>query len=183
MDARRYYACRVRFDGAPAFLIGYADDRDGFVRDPDARLVAAPTADALAEAAAARGLALEPGAPDDHDLDALRAWCADPDPARVDPPRFLDAWNVFDDLARLYERTGSPYTRLSRRAEGCYDKLFRALRPAGGGPAWRPDELALLRRVFRAGLARLRAELSAAGVGGGPRRGRGVRRWTRRPNS
>ena len=66
---------------------------------------------------------------------------------------------VLDDLTGLHTGANTPYTRLSRAAAGCYDKLFWGcnlppVTPPGERyvPRWRPDELADLRRVMRAGL-------------------------------
>jgi hypothetical protein len=169
MEAPRYYACRVRLDGATAFVVWYSADRDGFLRDTGRRLVAARTPEALAEAARARGITLEDTEPAGYDFDRIRAWCACPDPAGVDCPAFLDAWNFLDDLGELRAGADRRYARLSRGASRCYDRLFwgsnlPAVTPPGErfDPAWSAEELAAIRRVFEAGLGVLRAELAAS---------------------
>ena len=80
---------------------------------------------------------------------------------------FLNAWNFFDDLAGLHTGVDSEYTRLSRAAATCYDKLFwgnnlPSVTPPGERfePTWSPDDLAAIGRVFVAGLRLLRTELN-----------------------
>ena len=155
----------MRLDGVDLFVIWYTADSDGFVRAPGGRVVVADTAEAL-------GVASASALPAAYDFDRVQAWCDYPNAAGLDCRAFLDAWNFLDDLTGLPAGADTPYTRLSRAAVGCYDKLFwgtnlPAVTPPGGrfDPAWTPAELAAIRSVFTAGLPVLRAELAGNAPG------------------
>ena len=170
METPRHYACRVRLDGDAVFVVWSSAEQDGFLRDSGGRLVAARTPTALADAARTLGVTLVNAGPADYDFDHIRAWCAAPTAEGVDCPAFLDAWNLFDDLAGLHAGADTPYTRLSRAAAGCYDRLFRgnnlpAVTPPGEhfDPAWCAEDLAAIRDVMLAGLELLTTELRSAG--------------------
>jgi hypothetical protein len=164
--ARLYFPCRVRLNGADAFLLWYEDERDGFARTPDGRLLVGASLDALATSAA--GLGVEWGeAYTDYDFDRVRAWCRRPTSEGFECRAFLDAWNFFDDLAGLRTAPSSEYARVSEAATACYDKLFwgsnlPSVTPPGErfDPTWSAKELEAVRRVFEAGLAYLEAELA-----------------------
>jgi hypothetical protein len=163
---RLYFPCRVRLNGADAFVVWYEDERDGFVRRPDGRLLVGKSAEALAVEAGDAGMVLEPEARTEYDFDRLRAWCRRPAHEGVECPAFLNAWNFFDDLGGLHTAPTSAYARLSRAAGGCYDKLFwgnnlPSVTPPGErfDPPWSATELAAMRGVFEAGLDVLESEL------------------------
>ena len=165
---REHYACKVRLAGRDHFVVWYDDDRDGFLRRADGRLVVSPGLDHLATAAAGMSVALAPWAPTEYDFDRIQAWCRGSDAMRVDCPALLSAWNFFDDLAMYHDRPGTPYARLSRDASRCYTKLFwgnnlPAVTPPGRRftPTWRAAELEAIRRVMRRGLMLLSEELKA----------------------
>jgi len=172
MEERFHYLCRVRFDGIVIFVVWHSVERDGFVRDEAGRLRAACTPEALTGIAGARNVVPVNSEPIEYDFDRIRAWCAAPDVAGVDHAAFLDAWNFLNDLAGLHDGADTPYTRLSRGAAECCDKLFwgcnlPAVTPPGERfePAWQADELIAIRRVLEAGLELFESELRAAGVG------------------
>jgi len=172
MEERLHYLCRVRFDGIVIFVVWHSVERDGFVRDEAGRLRAACTPEALTGIAGARNVVPVNSEPIEYDFDRIRAWCAAPDVAGVDHAAFLDAWNFLNDLAGLHDGADTPYTRLSRGAAECCDKLFwgcnlPAVTPPGERfePAWQADELIAIRRVLEAGLELFESELRAAGVG------------------
>ncbi len=109
--------------------------------------------------------------PIEYDFDELRAWCALPDATGLDCSAFLNAWNFLDDLAGLHSGSDTPYTRLSRGAAVCYDKLFWGnnlppVTPPGERfePVWRADQLSEIRVVLETGLELLESELRATGV-------------------
>jgi hypothetical protein len=165
VEAPKYYACRVRLDGVARFVAWYTADLDGFLRDPDGRLVVTDTAEAL-------GVPLAAAEPVGYDFDRIQVWCAAPDATGVDCRAFLDAWNFLDDLAGLHAGADTPHKRLSREAAGVYDKLFwgnnlPAVTPPGERfePSWSPTELAAIRRVFESGLGVLAAELAGSAPG------------------
>jgi hypothetical protein len=91
----------------------------------------------------------------------------------IDCSPFLNAWNFFDNRARLSVRSArsvdggnTPYTRLARRAAASHDKLFwgcklPAVTPPGQWfePDWRAEELAEMSLILSAGLDQLESEL------------------------
>jgi len=104
-------------------------------------------------------------------LARIANWCAAPDMAGVDRAAFLDAWNFLNDLAGLRDGADTPYTRLSRGAAECYDKLFWGCNLSGVTPpserfesAWQADELIAIHRVMEAGLELFESEQRAADV-------------------
>ncbi len=172
MEERLDYLCRVRLRGTLIFVVWHSEERDGFVREEAGRLRAACTSEALTATAGVRSVVPVKSEPIEYDFDRVRAWCAAPEVAGVDHAAFLDAWNFFDELAGLHDGADTPYTRLSRGAAECYDKLFWGSNlPAVTPPrerfelAWQADELIELRRVLEAGLGLLESELRAARVG------------------
>ena len=167
MGGRLYFVSRLRFQGSDTFVIWYGNERDGFFRAPDGRLLCAPTHEDIAATAAASGIAFDLDKVTDYDFDQLEQWCRTPRAEQVNCPVFLDAWNFFDDLAGLRDRPDTPYARLSHDAARSYDKLFwgwnlPSVTPVGEHfePFWRPEELAEIRAVMEAGLALLAAELN-----------------------
>jgi hypothetical protein len=171
MEERLHYPRRVQLNGTAVFVIWFSSERDGFVRGDDGRLLAACTPGALTVAAGARGIPLVNDEPVDYDFDRIRAWCAASDGARIDCSAFLNAWNFLDDLAGLHHGADTEYTRLSRKAAACYDKLFwgnilPAVTPPDERfePVWRADELIDIRRVIETGLGLLKSELHAARI-------------------
>ena len=163
---RLYFPCDLRINGVNTFVVWYEDDRDGFVRRPDGQLLHALSLEELTSAASEMGLSLVPHKPVRYDLDQLREWCVGAEAAAVDCPAFLNAWNLFDDLAQLHDRCDSDYGKLSRGAAETYDKLFwgnnlPSVTPPGKQftPAWSAEELEEIRRVMEAGLRLVEAEL------------------------
>jgi hypothetical protein len=171
MDERLHDLCRVRLNETVVFVVWYSGERDGFARNDAGRLRVACTPEALTSATEARDALLVSNELADYDFDQIRAWCAAPEAARIDCAAFLNVWNFLDDLAGLHDGPDTPYTRLSRGAAACYDKLFwgnnlPAITPPGERfePVWRADELAEVRLVLEAGVGLLESELRAAGV-------------------
>lgn len=171
MADRLYYLCRVRIEGTTVFMLWFSDDRDGFVRDEADRLLTAATEEALMAVARSRDIAPVDCVPADYDLDRIRAWCSSPEASGMDYSVFLDAWNLFEDMAGIPDGADMPRPRLSRGDTACYEKLFwgcnlPAVTPPGKGlvPEWRVDELAQIRSVLEAGLKLVKSELRAAGV-------------------
>jgi hypothetical protein len=154
-----YYPCRVRLDDETRFVAWYTADLDGFLREPDGRLV-------VVGSVAALPVPLASAEPVGYDFDRIRAWCADPAAAKVDCRAFLDAWNFLDDLTGLHAEADTPYTRLSRTSADVYDKIFwannlPAVTPPGQRfvPSWSWLELVTIRQLFESGLVVLADEL------------------------
>jgi len=163
---RLYYACRVRLSGANALLVWFQNERDGFVRRSDGRLLVAESREDLERMVAEMGFSLVSDDVTEYDLDRILQWCRTPTAEGIDCSPFLNAWNFFDDLAGLHDDPTSAYARLSRDASGCYDKLFggcNLMNHTPGRPlfipSWEPDELTTIQRVLEAGLALIAEEL------------------------
>ena len=163
---RLHFACHVRLNGTKAYVVWYQDDRSGFVRQPDGRLLVAGSFASLVASAATQGISLTPGYVTDYDFDRLSEWCRQPNSEGIDCSTFLNAWNFFDDLAEVDDKPDTPFSRLSREAGGIYDKLFwgnnlAAVTPPGQEfvPTWTADELQDLGRVLGCGIALIEAEL------------------------
>jgi hypothetical protein len=124
MEDRLHYLCRLRLNGAVVFVVWYSGERHGFARDAAGRLRAACTPEALMTTAGMRDILLGSKEPTDYDFDRIRGWCAAPNGAGIDCVVFLNTWNFLDDLAGLSDGAETAYTRLSREAAACYDKLF-----------------------------------------------------------
>src|SRR5271157_1951201 len=166
MEERLHYLCRVRLKEIVVFVVSHSGERDGFVRDKAGRLRAACTPEALTATAGARNVLPVNSEPIEYDFERIGAWCAAPELAGVDHAAFLDAWNFLDELAGLHNGADTLYTRLTRGAVECYDKLFwgsnlPAVTPPRErfDPARQADELIEFRRVLEAGLGLLESEL------------------------
>jgi hypothetical protein len=166
-----YFPCQVRMKGADTFLLWYQDERDGFVRHPSGQLLSARSLENLASIAAEIGLSLVPDEPVHYDFDQLQEWCDRIRAEGVDCPAFLNAWNFFDDLARLHDDRESHYAKLSQRAAQRYDKLFwgnnlPSMTPPGERftPIWSAEELEDIHLVMEAGLRLIGAELALVEV-------------------
>jgi len=169
VGANVYYACKVRLNGDQLFVAWSAGVPDSFLRDAAGRLLVTRSPQALEAATRTLGITPVDEDPAEYDFDRIREWCAAPEAAGVDCPAFLNAWNFFDDLVGLHTGVVTRYTRLSRREAGCYDKLFwgnnlPAVTPTGERyvPSWESVELDRIRRVMRAGIELMEAELSSA---------------------
>jgi len=156
-----------------AFVVWYEDERDGFVRCPNGRLLAAESIEDLKAAAVGMGLLLVPDDVVEYDFDRLREWCRRPTTEGVECSEFLNAWNFFDDLAGLHDHPGTAYAQLSRSAGECYDKLFwgnnlPSVTPPGEQftPSWSADEVERIRQVMEAGLELVEVELRGAYASG-----------------
>ncbi|XUM21122.1 hypothetical protein ACRAVF_27615 [Bradyrhizobium oligotrophicum S58] len=108
-------------------------------------------------------MSLTSASPVVYDFDRIEAWCNNPTVTAIDHTEFLDAWNMLDDAHGPSSDLHSPYRTISRAAGHVYDKLFwannlTAVTPVGShyDPIWSADEIELMSRVFRLGLAELR---------------------------
>lgn len=114
-----YYPYWYRLDGADAYLIWYTDENavtypngvgdnderdsgepDGVLLDKAGRLLTFCSLADLHSAANRRGLSAEPEAnPAPLDLDMVQRWLGAARKTTVDCQTFLEAWNLFSDLA------------------------------------------------------------------------------------
>jgi hypothetical protein len=99
------------------------------------------------------------------DFDKVAAWCGSPTAGSIEPTAFLNAWNMLED-AHGFRLEVPLHDVSSQRAGKIYDKLFfannlPAVTPRGASyePIWSEAEIELLSRIYRFGLAELRASI------------------------
>jgi hypothetical protein len=159
--ARKHYQVRYRLDGAESYLIWFSDESDGVVVELDGSVPTFRTQPDLWTYAERRGLALEAEEPSEFDLDAVERWLSRPDRGAIECAHFLDAWNLFGDIAS--SKGCAAFETASRSAGVVYDKLFwgnnlPAVTPPGEHyvPAWSDAEVAELHRILSDGMALVR---------------------------
>jgi hypothetical protein len=165
--ARKHYRVRYRLDGVDRYLIWFSNDSDGVVVEADRSVASFRTRCDLDSYADCRGLAFEPEETAEFDFDSIEAWLRKPDGSSVECEVFLNAWNLFDDIAS--SRRYAAFQRSSRSAGLVYDKLFwgsnvPAVTPLGERyvPSWSDREVAELRRVLSEGMRLMRDAISGA---------------------
>ena len=158
---RKHYRVRYRLDGLDRYLIWFSDDSDGVVLETGRSVASFRTRSDLDSFAESRGLAFEPGEPAEFDLDSVEAWLREPDGSTVDCDVFLNAWNLFGDIAS--SRGDASLERSSLSAGRVYGKLFwgcnvPAVTPDGEQyvPSWSDREVAELRRNLSGGIRLMR---------------------------
>jgi hypothetical protein len=165
MGERKYYLCELLLDRRRLHVVWYSDEVDGLVRLKDGKI--ASFADERQVRAFCRengtSLVLEP--PAVYDFDKMAAWCDSPTAGSIEPVVFLNAWNMLED-ARGLRLDVHLHDASSQRASKIYDKLvfannLPAVTPAGASyePTWSEDEVELLSRIYRFGLAELRSSI------------------------
>ena len=178
---KTYYSYRYRLAGADAYLIWFTDDSDdgtepdGVLLDGDGLIVTFRHMDNLQDHAASHGLTVVPKTnAEPLDLDIVEQWLATARKTNVDCETFLNAWNLFSDLATT---TQGRTAHIDGQREGrIYDKLFwgnnlPALTPPGKHyePIWSKSEVGRMRNVLTTGMllfhARLGADTAAVGSG------------------
>lgn len=169
MPDQTYYCCLIRLDGDDKFVIWFEAERDGFVCDSDGRLIWASSPAELATTARNRGISLVAENATLYDFDQISDWIQCRAPERVDCDAFLNAWNFFDDLARIHERPDRNYAKLSWAAANVYDLLFwgcnlPSVTPPGERfePTWPRESLDEIAAVMVAGIELVRHKLRAA---------------------
>ena len=166
MSEQRHYFCEFRFDHRRLYVVWYSNEQDGLVRLKDGRIAAFADEPQVHEFSRASGMSLMPDPPQVYDFDMIAAWCDHPTSEKIDPAAFLNAWNMLEDAQSFKSNVVSLYKITSRRADEIYDKLFfgnnmPAVTPDGVSyePIWSQDEIEVLSRIYRFGLAELRASI------------------------
>jgi hypothetical protein len=159
--ARKYYKVRYRLDGVDSYLIWFSNDSDGVVAAEDGSILSFRGESDLCAYAERRGLGFEPEGPSEFDFDLVEHWLSTPDRETIDCHLFLDAWNLFGDIASSSGH--ADLERSFRGAGGVYDKLFwgnnlPAVTPPGEHyvPAWSEGEVAELHRILSDGMRLIR---------------------------
>lgn len=163
MDERKYYLCELLLDRRRLYVVWYSDAVDGLVRLKDGKIASFADERQVRAFCCENGISLMLEPPAVYDFDRIAAWCDSPTAGSIEPVAFLNAWNMLED-ARGFGLDAHLHDASSQRAGKIYDKLFfannlPAVSPRGASyePIWSEDEIELLSRIYRFGLAELRA--------------------------
>jgi hypothetical protein len=166
MTDHRYYLSEFRLDSRRLYVVWYSNDKDGLARLADGKIASFADESQVHAFCGANDMSLMPEPPAVYDFDLIVAWCRQPTAESIDPSSFLNAWNILEDAlsVRFYAVNVDDITALG--AEKIYNKLFfgsnlPAVTPAGESyePIWSHDEIEILSRIYRLGLAGLRASI------------------------
>ena len=169
-----YYPYWYRLDGADAYLLWRTDDSsestapDGVLLDDAGRMVTSRHLDQLRDYAARRGLPVAAEVnPKPLDLDVVDQWLEAARKTNVDCETFLEAWNLFSDLASTV--AGRLAHIDDRKQDRIYNKLFwgnnlPAVTPPGKHyePLWFKSEVARMQNVLGAGMRLFRDRLGSS---------------------
>jgi hypothetical protein len=163
MDERKYYLCELLLDRRRLYVVWYSDEVDGLVRLKDGKIASFADERQVRAFCRENGLSLMLEPPAVYDFDKVATWCGSPAAGSIEPTAFLNAWNMLED-ARGSRLDVHLNDISSKRAGKIYDKLFfannlPAVTPRGASyePIWSEGEIELLSRIYRFGLAELRA--------------------------
>ncbi len=146
--ARDVYELLYRLGGSERFLLWFTGETDGVITDAEGRVLTFASARDLIEYASLAELVVSREEPRLHDLDAVRAWLADPRGESVDCDETLCAWNLFVDVARSVSASGEAFLAADAAQGALYDRVFwgcnlPAVTPEGEAfhPSWTRDEV------------------------------------------
>jgi hypothetical protein len=153
-----HHVCSLRYRGQRSFFLWYTDDPtpDGVVLDKAKRLLSFCSSRQAHAFGRRQKLAVSKIRPFAYDLDTLADWVKSPSAREVDCVKFLNAWNLFSDLAHS---SGASFDSDRKRNARIYAKLFAgnnlpAVTPADEKyvPVWNDREITRLRNFFHIGL-------------------------------
>lgn len=157
--AREVYSLLYRLDGRERFLLWFSDESDGVITDAEGSVPTFASARELDGYARRASLTLSNEEPRLHDLDAVRAWLADPRAETIDCDESLCAWNLFVDVARSVTETSEEFLAVDGAQGSLYERVFwgcnlPAVTPDGEAfhPSWTRDEVRALAAVLTRGL-------------------------------
>jgi len=166
MPQRQHFFCEFLLGGQRTIVIWCNGSPDGLLVKEDGRLASFASQTQGRAYAESLAIAIEAQAPTAYDLDALERWSRQPLEEQIDCERFLDAWNMLNDVAASVDN-GSSFIAADAIMNAIYEKMFRGanlLRPPGGEiyePAWTEDEIQAVAKLFGLGIQVLRGALSA----------------------
>jgi hypothetical protein len=156
-EEREHYACWYRLDAEDGSLLWYRGDPDGVVTADPGTVRAFGSVEDLLRYVRSHGITIQDEEPAHFHLDLVARWTAAPSSSTVDCSEFLNAWNLFGDVAASLgvdlEGDEGPL------AQAVNYKLFLgcnlpSITPSGEHyvPEWTAEEVEALARVLRAGL-------------------------------
>jgi|GEM_PF-597888 hypothetical protein len=164
--SRDYYMLKYRWEGDERYLLWYDGDPDGVVVDDEQRVLSFADPMLLRSCAAEKGISVNEEPPGLHDLDRVRQWSAQRDPATLDCGETLSAWNLFIDVRSSVEQRNVVYDEYEQENDDLYDKLFWGsnppiLTPEGKSyvPLWSRAELIRIGAVIDTGLRYFQAHV------------------------
>lgn len=164
MDQRKHHLCHLTLDTTTHLVVWYTGNPDGFLVSPKQKLLCFKDAEDARQFAKSQGLVFLKEAPALYDFDRIAQWLPQANPAQINCPAFLNAWNFFTDLAASTNSTTLNDT--GPELNTIYDKIFRgnnlpSITPEGKHyePAWSPEEARSLARLFANGINLLRTAL------------------------
>jgi hypothetical protein len=157
MMERDYYKILCLLAEREYYLIWYSEDQDGLLTDEQGLVLGFPSLEALDAHARDHNISIHEGMTTVN-LDVIADWAKHPNETQIDCSGFLDAWNLFSDIAASVDESGQALTELDNYFE-IYDKLFRgnnlpAFTNAGEEyiPHWTKGDIQEMVKVFNAGL-------------------------------
>jgi len=151
-----YFILWYRLNRADGYLIWFSNDIDGVIVRKDSTVRSFDSRRALQKYAKDNHILLKPEALEQHDLDRIVDWLRSPTKDSIDCNAFLEAWNLFVDVARS---SGNNFFSTGKRTDPVYEKLFwgsnlLALTPAGKRyvPDWTQGQIKTLIKVLSSGL-------------------------------
>lgn len=157
--SRDVYKLLYRLDGRERLLLWFSDEPDGVITDAEGRVPTFASARDLIEYASLGEHVVSNEEPRLHDLDAVRAWLADPRAETVDCDRTLCAWNLFIDVARSMTASNEAFLAADAARGAIYRRVFwgcnlPAVTPEGEAfhPSWTREECQELVDLLSLGL-------------------------------
>src|SRR5258706_5086923 len=155
-----YYSYWYRLSHLDLYLIWYSYDSDGVFIDSEGFVPSFHSMDALQTFADNQGILLEEP---DHillDLDVLKRWLSAPKTSAVNCVEFLNAWNLFVDVARsINNSAASNFLKSDKSGNKVYDKLFwgnnlPSVSPEGRSyvPLWTNEQITQVHEILANGL-------------------------------
>jgi len=167
MGNRNYYLCQFLFDRQRNYVIWASNDTDELIRLSNGRIATFRDESGAVEFCGVAGISLVAEPAMAYDFDRIAAWCVNPEMRDIDPAAFLNAWNMLDDAHSFKSGVRSLHEHSSSEAGYVYDKLFLAnnlpsVTPTDAhyDPAWSQEDIRQMSRIFRLGLAELRASIA-----------------------
>lgn len=166
---RQYYPLWFRLNRRHQYIIWYHNDHDGIVLTDSSLLPSFTSLEAMEKWAKDKKIRVQYEtdlAP--LDLDSVQDWLKHPRKETVDCVVFLEAWNLFIDLASSLQKRNT--IKDDPENNRIYDKLFYGnnlpvITPTGKfhEPVWSNSEIARINRILHRGIRLLKSRLYLVG--------------------
>jgi len=160
---REYYFCRCRLDQKDRYFIWFSNEEDGVCLNSKNKIVVFNDFESLTRYAERQNILTNDKKPSFYNFEELENTLNEKS-FNVDCVKFLDAWNLFDDVSRSVGENFDPARKITKNI---YDKLFwgnnlPVVTPEGKWyePNWSKNELEIIRNVLLRGIAIFRNNLN-----------------------